>query len=268
LKKSSQSIQALYLTPIDLISAPGEESKRIADGVALWTKPKSEITPEEYTDFYRQLSSQFDEPALTAHWRAEGRTEYTVLAFIPGSRPLDLFDPARKSKTKLYVRRVLISQVTDLLPAWLRSVRLVVDSADLPLNVSREVAQKSPEPLAIGKAITSKLLQELTKICETDAEKFSSIWENFGAVIKEGLHEDPLDAHGIFSLARFASTKSDKKTRSLKDYVTDLKENQTAIYYITGEDAKRLATSPQIEGYRARGIEVTPTRRLSCTRFG
>lgn len=243
-------------TPIDLISAPGEESKRIADGVALWTKPKSEITPEEYTDFYRQLSSQFDEPALTAHWRAEGRTEYTVLAFIPGSRPLDLFDPARKSKTKLYVRRVLISQVTDLLPAWLRFVRLVVDSADLPLNVSREVAQKSPELLAIGKAITSKLLQELTKICETDAEKFSSIWENFGAVIKEGLHEDPSRRDGIFSLARFASTKSDKKTRSLKDYVTDLKENQTAIYYITGEDAKRLATSPQIEGYRARGIEV------------
>lgn len=130
-------------TPIDLLSDSGEESKRIADGVALWTKPKSEITQEEYTDFYRQLSGQFDDPALTAHWRAEGRTEYTVLAFIPGARPLDLFDPARKSKTKLYVRRVLISQSANLLPAWLRFMRLVVDSADLPLNVSREVAQKS-----------------------------------------------------------------------------------------------------------------------------
>ena len=243
-------------TPIDLLSAPGEESKRIADGVALWTKPKSEITQEEYTDFYRQLSGQFDAPALTAHWRAEGRTEYTVLAFIPGSKPLDLFDPARKGKSKLYVRRVLISQVTDLLPAWLRFVRLVVDSADLPLNVSREVAQKSPELVAIGKAITSKLLQELTKICETDAEKFASIWENFGAVIKEGLHEDPSRRDALFGLTRFASTKSDKKTRTLKDYIADLKENQTAIYYITGEDAKRLAASPQIEGYRARGVEV------------
>lgn len=243
-------------TPIDLLSDSGEESKRIADGVALWTKPKSEITQEEYTDFYRQLSGQFDDPALTAHWRAEGRTEYTVLAFIPGARPLDLFDPARKSKTKLYVRRVLISQSANLLPAWLRFVRLVVDSADLPLNVSREVAQKSPEIAAIGKAITSKLLQELTKICENDSEKFATIWENFGAVIKEGLHEDPSRRDALFALALFASTKSDKKNRSLKDYVADLKENQTAIYYITGEDAKRLAASPQIEGYRARGIEV------------
>ncbi len=243
-------------TPIDLLSDSGEESKRIADGVALWTKPKSEITQEEYTDFYRQLSGQFDDPVLTAHWRAEGRTEYTVLAFIPGARPLDLFDPARKSKTKLYVRRVLISQSANLLPAWLRFVRLVVDSADLPLNVSREVAQKSPEIAAIGKAITSKLLQELTKICENDSEKFATIWENFGAVIKEGLHEDPSRRDALFALALFASTKSDKKNRSLKDYVADLKENQTAIYYITGEDAKRLAASPQIEGYRARGIEV------------
>ena len=243
-------------TPIDLLSDSGEESKRIADGVALWTKPKSEITQEEYTDFYRQLSGQFDDPALTAHWRAEGRTEYTVLAFIPGARPLDLFDPARKSKIKLYVRRVLISQSANLLPAWLRFVRLVVDSADLPLNVSREVAQKSPEIAAIGKAITSKLLQELTKICENGSEKFATIWENFGAVIKEGLHEDPSRRDALFALALFASTKSDKKNRSLKDYVADLKENQTAIYYITGEDAKRLAASPQIEGYRARGIEV------------
>ncbi len=243
-------------TPIDLLSDSGEESKRIADGVALWTKPKSEITQEEYTDFYRQLSGQFDDPVLTAHWRAEGRTEYTVLAFIPGARPLDLFDPARKSKTKLYVRRVLISQSANLLPAWLRFVRLVVDSADLPLNVSREVAQKSPEIAAIGKAITSKLLQELTKICENGSEKFATIWENFGAVIKEGLHEDPSRRDALFALALFASTKSDKKNRSLKDYVADLKENQTAIYYITGEDAKRLAASPQIEGYRARGIEV------------
>jgi molecular chaperone HtpG len=135
-------------------------------------------------------------------------------------------------------------------------VRLVVDSADLPLNVSREVAQKSPEIAAIGKAITSKLLQELTKICENDSEKFATIWENFGAVIKEGLHEDPSRRDALFALALFASTKSDKKNRSLKDYVADLKENQTAIYYITGEDAKRLAASPQIEGYRARGIEV------------
>ncbi len=243
-------------TPIDLVEEPGKEPRRVADGVALWTKPKSEITPEEYTDFYRQLSGAFDEPALVAHWRAEGRTEYTVLAFVPGARPFDLFEPSRKSKSKLYVRRVLISRDVELLPAWLRFVRLVVDSADIPLNVSREMVQKSPVLAAIGKAVATRLLQELSKLAENEPEKFASVWENFGAVIKEGLHEDPSRRDGIFANARFASTKSDGKTRTLKDYVADLRENQTAIYYITGDDAKRLATSPQLEGFRARGVEV------------
>jgi molecular chaperone HtpG len=243
-------------TPIDLIAAPGEAAKRIADGVALWTKPRSDITPEEYSDFYRRLSGQFDEPALTAHWRAEGRTEYTVLAFVPGSRPLDLFDPARRSKSKLYVRRVMISRDLDLLPAWLRFVRLVVDSADVPLNVSREMAQKSPLIATIGKAVTTRLLQELSKLAETDPEKFAEVWEKFGAIIKEGLHEEPSRREALFAIARFASTRSSGETRTLKDYVADLRENQTAIYYITGDDSRRLAASPQLEGFRARGVEV------------
>ncbi len=243
-------------TPIDLIEEPGKEPRRIADGVALWTKPRSEITPDQYTDFYRQLSGAFDEPALVAHWRAEGRTEYTVLAFVPGARPFDLFEPSRKSASKLYVRRVLISRDVELLPAWLRFVRLVVDSADIPLNVSREMVQKSPVLAAIGKAVATRLLQELGKLAENEPEKFATVWENFGAVIKEGLHEDPSRRDGIFAIARFASTKSDGKNRTLKDYVADLRENQTAIYYITGDDAKRLATSPQLEGFRARGVEV------------
>ncbi|MCC3244606.1 molecular chaperone HtpG [Methylocystis sp. WRRC1] len=243
-------------TPIDLVEEPGKEPRRIADGVALWTKPKSEITEEQYLDFYRQLSGQFDEPALTVHWRAEGRTEYTVLAFIPGSRPFDLFDPGRKSKSKLYVRRVLISREVDLMPAWLRFVRIVVDSADIPLNVSREMVQKSPVIASIGKAVATRILQELTKLAENEPEKFAKVWENFDAVLKEGLHEDPSRRDGLFAIARFASTKSEGKTRTLKDYVADLRENQTAIYYIAGDDAKRLAASPQLEGFRARGIEV------------
>ncbi len=243
-------------TPIDLIEEPGKEPRRIADGVALWTKPKSEITQEQYTDFYRQLSGGFDEPALVAHWRAEGRTEYTVLAFVPGARPFDLFEPSRKSKSKLYVRRVLISRDVELLPSWLRFVRLVVDSADIPLNVSREMVQKSPVLASIGKAVATRLLQDLGKLAENEPEKFASVWENFGAVIKEGLHEDPSRRDGIFAIARFASTKAEGKTRTLKDYVAELRENQTAIYYITGDDAKRMATSPQLEGFRARGVEV------------
>jgi molecular chaperone HtpG len=243
-------------TPIDLVEEPGKEPRRIADGVALWTKPKSEITQEQYTEFYRQLGGAFDEPALTVHWRAEGRTEYTVLAFVPGARPFDLFEPARKSKSKLYVRRVLISRELDLLPHWLRFVRLVVDSADIPLNVSREMVQKSPVVASIGKAVATRLLQELKKLAENEPEKFAGVWENFGAVLKEGLHEDPSRRDDLFAIARFASTKSDGETRTLKDYVADLRENQTAIYYITGDDAKRLAASPQIEGFRARGVEV------------
>lgn len=243
-------------TPIDLIEEPGKDPRRIADGQALWTKPKSEITEEQYTDFYRQLSGSFDEPALTVHWRAEGRTEYTVLAFVPGSRPFDLFEPARKSKSKLYVRRVLISRDVELLPAWLRFVRLVVDSADIPLNVSREMVQKSPVIASIGKAVATRLLQELKKLAENEPEKFAKVWEDFGSVLKEGLHEDPSRRDDLFAIARFASTKSDGETRTLKDYVGDLRENQTAIYYITGDDAKRLASSPQLEGFRARGVEV------------
>jgi molecular chaperone HtpG len=242
--------------PIDLVGAPGEEPRRLTDGAALWTKPKSAITDEEYTDFYRQLSGQFDEPALTVHWRAEGRTEYSVLAYIPGSRPLDLFDPQRKGRTKLYVRRVLISKEIEMLPAWLRFVRLVVDSADIPLNMSREMAQNSPLIGQIGKGITTRIAQEISKLAQNEPDKFAKVWENFGAVIKEGLHEDPQRRDEIFAFARFASTRSDEKTRTLKDYVADLRPNQTAIYYIAGDDRKRLAQSPQLEEFRARGVEV------------
>lgn len=242
--------------PIDLVEAPGQEPRRLTDGSALWTKSKSEITEQEYKDFYQQLAGQFDEPALTLHWRAEGRTEYTVLAFIPGSRPFDLFDPARKSRSKLYVRRVLISRDIDLLPPWLRFVRVVVDSADLPLNVSREMVQNNPIVGAIRKAIASRILQELTKLASSDAEKFDSIWKNFGAVLKEGLHEDPQRRDEIFEIARFATLQHQDGKRSLKDYVANLRPNQTAIYYITGDDRKRLAASPQLEGFRAKGIDV------------
>jgi molecular chaperone HtpG len=242
--------------PVELVEAQGEAPRRIVDGQALWARPRSEITTEEYKDFYRQLSGQFDEPALTLHWRAEGRTEFTVLAFIPGARPFDLFDPERRSKSKLYVRRVLISKEIELLPAWLRFVRLVVDSADVPLNLSREMAQQNPIIGQINKAVTTKVAQELVKLSEEDPEKFASVWDHFGAVLKEGLHEDPQRRDDIFKIARFASTKSTEKTRSLKDYVADLRENQTAIFYSVGDDRKRLAQSPHLEEFAARGVEV------------
>ena len=242
--------------PIDLVGKPGAEPKRIADGAAIWAKAKSDVKPEEYAEFYRGLSGQFDEPALTLHWRAEGRHEYTVLAFIPGSRPFDLFDPLRKGRNKLYVRRVLITEDAEVLPGWLRFVRLVIDSADLPLNVSREMIQESPIFAAIKKGVANRIVQELGKLADSEPEKCAKVWENFGAVIKEGLYEDPERRDSLFKLARFASTKRPEGDRTLAQYVADFRENQTAIYYLTGDDAKRLAASPQLEGFRARGVEV------------
>jgi molecular chaperone HtpG len=242
--------------PIDLQETPDGEPRRLTDGAALWAKSKSEITPEQYTEFYRTLAAQYDEPALTIHYRAEGRHEYSVLAFVPGSKPFDLFDPQRKGRTKLYVRRVLISDEADLLPGWLRFVRAVVDTADLPLNVSREMVQNSPIFAAIRKGVTNRVLGDLAKMAENDAEGFAKVWENFGAVLKEGLYEDPERRDTLFKLARFATTRHPEGGRTLAQYVADLRENQTAIYYLVGDDLKRLGTSPQLEGFKARGIEV------------
>ena len=242
--------------PVYLLEKDGEEPQRVAEGIALWARSKSDITSEDYTDFYRGLAGQFDEPALTIHWRAEGRHEYTVLAFVPGSRPLDLFEPARKSRSKLYVRRVLITQDADLLPAWLRFMRIVVDSSDLPLNVSREMIQESPILAASRKGVVNRILQELTKLADNDAEAYQKIWQNFGPVLKEGLYEDPERRDALYKIARFATSTEAEPVHTLADYVTTLRPNQTAIWYIAGDDAKRLATSPQLEGFRKRGIEV------------
>jgi molecular chaperone HtpG len=242
--------------PIEIVAAPGEEPRRLTDGLALWTKPKSAISAEEYTEFYRTFAGQFDEPALTVHWRAEGRHEYTVLAFVPGSRPFDLFDPGRTGRSKLYVRHVLISQEAEIVPRWLRFARVLVDSADLPLNVSRELIQESSVLAAIKRAVANRLLQELTKLAEENPESFAKVWEHFGGVLKEGLYEDPERRDAIFKFARFTTSRDPDGKRTLAEYVASLRENQTAIYYLLGDDLKRLAASPQLEGFRARGIEV------------
>ena len=241
---------------IFLREKPDAEPRRIGDGTALWTRPKSEITAEEYKDFYRTVAGQFDEPALTLHYRAEGLHEYSVLAFVPESKPFDLFDPERSGRMKLYVRRVFITDEAGILPRYLRFVRGMVDSADLPLNVSREMIQESPLLAAIQKGVTNRVLSELDKLAANDAEAYDKIWDNFGAVLKEGLYEDYTRRETLLGLARFMSSTSDGKRRALKDYVASLKENQTAIYYATGLDLDRLASSPQLEGFRARGIEV------------
>jgi molecular chaperone HtpG len=242
--------------PILLATKPGEEPSQIADGAALWTRPKAEISKEDYTDFYRSIAGQYDEPAETIHFRAEGRHEYAALAFVPGSRPFDLFDVDRSGRMKLYVKRVFITDEAELLPRYLRFVRGIVDSADLPLNVSREMIQDSPLLAAVKKGVTNRILADLAKLADSDAEKFFRIWDNFGTVIKEGLYEDYERRDQLLGLARFKTTTSAGAWRSLKDYVAGLKENQTAIYVLTGDDMTRLEASPQLEGFRARGIEV------------
>ena len=165
--------------PIAIIEKPGAEPTEVADGAALWTKPRSEISAADYTDFYRSVAGQFDEPALTVHFRAEGRHEFTALAFVPSTRPFDLFDPDRKGRIKLYVKRVFITDDAEILPRYLRFVRGLVDSADLPLNVSREMIQESPILAAIKKNVAGRVIGELEKLAEKDAE---SLRQDLGGV--------------------------------------------------------------------------------------
>ncbi len=230
------------------------ETRQINSGSAIWTRAKSEVTAEQHKEFYGALAHAAGDPALTIHYRAEGRHEYNVLLYVPGERPFDLYDPERKGRQKLYVRRVFIADDAALLPPYLRFIRGVVDSSDMPLNLSREMLQNNPDVAAVRKAVTNRVLQELKKLSDKDQAAFTKIWELYAPVIKEGLYEDFERRDQLFEIARFASTKS--PVLALKDYVAGLKENQTAIYYITGEDAKKAAASPQLEGYRARDIEV------------
>ena len=242
--------------PIAIIEKSGAEPAEVTDGAALWAKPKSSITAAEYTDFYRSIAGQFDEPALTIHFHAEGRHDYTSLFFVPGSRPFDLFDPDRKGRIKLYVKRVFITDDADILPRYLRFVRGLVDSADLPLNVSREKIQESPLLAAIRKGATSRVLSELERLADKEPDTYTKIWDLFGAVLKEGIYEDFERRDAMIALARFKTTGPADTWRSLKDYVGSLKPNQTAIYYLAGDNVDRLKSSPHLEGFRARGIEV------------
>ncbi|MCV9962165.1 molecular chaperone HtpG [Pararhizobium sp. BT-229] len=242
--------------PIDLIEKPGAEAERIGDGSALWTKSRNEITKEEYADFYRGVSGHYDEPALTVHFRAEGRHEYTGLAFVPDSKPLDLFDPDGKGRMKLYVKRVFITDDAELLPRYLRFVRGLVDTSDLPLNVSREMIQESAILAAIRKGLTNRVLTAIEKLQESDAQAYAKLWDAFGSVLKEGIYDDFERRSQLIALSRFRTTASDEATRSLSDYVKDMKDAQAAIYYLTGDNLDRLKASPQLEGFRARGIEV------------
>ena len=240
--------------PITIAKAGVDARRELVDGTALWARPKSEITADEYAEFYRFAAGAFDEPALTIHARAEGRQEYTTLLFVPKTAPFDLFDPDRKGRVKLYVRRVFITDEAPVLPAYLRFVRGLIDSQDLPLNLSREMLQTNPMLTQIRQATTKRVLTELTKLAERDRETYATVWESFGSVLKEGLYEDAERRDELFALARFTTTQGEGRT--LADYIAAMKENQSAIYYAVGEDRERLAASPHLEGFAARDVEV------------
>lgn len=224
------------------------------DGTALWRKPKSEISEESYAELYRHLGHVFDKPWATLHWRAEGALDFTALLFIPGMKPFQVVEGERESRVRLHVRRMFITDQAALLPPWLRFVQGVVDTEDLPLNVSREMLQATPVLARIRRAVTGRVLSEL-KTRAKEAEDYAGFWENFGTILKEGLWEDNEHRKDLAPLLRFRSSAVEGWT-SLTDYVSRMKEGQEAIYVLAGDSPEALAKSPQLEGFRARGVEV------------
>jgi molecular chaperone HtpG len=223
-------------------------------GTALWRKAKSDLSEQNYHEFYRHLGLFFDTPWATLHWKAEGTLEFFALLFIPGMKPFDPVDNDRDSHIRLHVRRMFITDKAELLPAWLRFVSGVVDTEDLPLNVSREMLQTTPVLGRIRKALIGRVLSEL-KTRAKDAEDYAKFWDNFGTVLKEGVWEDGEHRADIAPLLRFHSSTQDGWT-SLPDYVARMQEGQDAIYYLAGDSVEALRNSPQLEGWRAKGTEV------------
>lgn len=241
------------LFPIELVPDEGEP-RQINSASALWQRSKSELTTDDYKKAYQQIASAFDDPAMTLHYRAEGRYSYAVLLFAPSAKPFDLFEPNRKGRVKLYVRRVFITDDADLLPGYLRFIRGVVDSEDLPLNISREMLQNNPQLAQIRKAVATRVVSELESLAEKDPDNFAKIWDAFGAVLKEGIYEDFERREKLLALSRFTTTAGEK--RSLKQVIADFKPNQTEIYYLVGDSIERLKSNPRLEAATARGIEV------------
>ncbi len=242
--------------PIVFLAGEGKEEKTLNAASALWTRRKADITEDQYKEFYHHVSHAFDDPWMTLHNQIEGVVSYTNLLFIPSMPPFDLFQPERKQHVKLYVNKVFITDDCEgLLPSYLRFLKGLVDSPDLPLNISREMFQHDPKLAKIRTGLVKRVLAELKKKAGKKPGDYAEFWENFGAVLKEGIYEDFANREKILALSRFSTTDSDKLT-GLEAYVDRMKEGQEAIYFITGETPEQVARSPQLEGFRSRGIEV------------
>ena len=236
-----------------------EELEKINQAAALWARPKSEITEEQYREFYKHVGHDFDAPLAWVHAKVEGKTEYTQLLYLPARAPFDLWDREHRHGVKLYVRRVFImDDAEQLLPAYLRFVRGLVDSGDLPLNVSREILQESKDVETIRKGCVNKVLGLLEDLAQNQKEKYAAFWKEFGRVLKEGVGEDWANKARIAKLLRFASTHADTDEQhvGLADYVARMKDGQDKIYYITADSFAAAKNSPHLEIFRKKGIEV------------
>ena len=248
-------------TYADHISYPvnfldGDDSTQLNSGSALWTRPKSDITDEDYESFFADMGAGYGKPLVTLHNVSEGTVSFTNLLCIPQMRPYDLFDPARKPKVKLYINRVYITDDCDaLIPAWLRFVRGIVDTADIDLNVSRELLQHNKTLDRIGKAVVRRILSELKKMHDKKPEDYDALWSQFGVVLKEGMYEDADNREKLLAISRFHSSEMDGLT-GLSDYVSRMKEGQDEIYYLSADTITSAEMSPHLEGFKARGIEV------------
>jgi len=223
---------------------------------AIWTRPKNKITKEQYKEFYNHVGQMFDDPWMVSHYKAEGKIEYTVLNFIPSTKPFDLYDPARENRLKLYVKKVFITDnCPELIPPYLRFLRGIIDSEDLPLNISREMLQNNPVVTKIRNALVKRTISDLKKKLTTDRQSYEEFWNNFGPVLKEGIYEDFERKDSLLEIALFKNLKSDKLI-SLDEYIETMPKKQKSIYFITGDSYENIVNSPIIEGYKSRDINV------------
>ncbi|MGA1067015.1 MAG: molecular chaperone HtpG [Alphaproteobacteria bacterium] len=251
IKKYSDHI----MVPIS-ISSPDAEQEQVNSAQALWTKSPSEISDEEYNEFYKSSLGSFDEPFITMHNKTEGSIDFTSLLFVPKTAPFDLFEPERKTKISLYINRVFISQNVDgIIPTWLRFVKGILDTTSLDLNVSREMVQNSPVIRKISKSITKRILSELKKSLKKDETEYDAFWNKFGKVLKEGLYEDYENREKIAEITRVYSFKHDKLV-TLDRYIEEMSEKQEKIYYLAADTLKQAKSSPHLEGFKAKGIDV------------
>ena len=233
-----------------------DKPEAINSALALWTRPKNKITKEQYKEFYNHVGQMFDDPWLTSHYKAEGQIEYTVLNFIPSTKPFDLYDPARENRLKLYVKKVFITDnCPELIPPYLRFLRGVIDSEDLPLNISREMLQNNPVVKKIRNSLVRRTIGDLKKKLTNDRVSYEQFWSNFGPVIKEGIYEDFEKKDNLLEIALFKNSNSTKLI-TLEEYIEAMDKKQNDIYFITGDSYDNIINNPRLEGYKSRGINV------------